>query len=181
MTNKIASKRYAVALFDTVQNEELDTLLGDAQALSNIIQESPELDILLKSPLTKNEVKANILTKIVEGSSSSQKILEGLVNTLKKNKRLNLFAGVLQEFQDVLFEKRGYQKAKVTTAHEIDESTKKNIQELLNQQYGSKLNLEFNINKSLLGGMTVVIGSKMIDLSIANQVSKFTNNVKGDI
>ena len=77
--------------------------------------------------------------------------------------------------------KRGYQKAKVTTAHEIDESTKKNIQELLHQQYGSKLNLEFNINKSLLGGMTVVIGSKMIDLSIANQVSKFTNNVKGDI
>ena len=63
----------------------------------------------------------------------------------------------------------------------FDESTKKNIQELLNQQYGSKLNLEFNINKSLLGGMTVVIGSKMIDLSIANQVSKFTNNVKGDI
>ena len=180
MSNKIASKRYAVALFDTVQNEELDTLLGDAQALSNIIQENPELDILLKSPLTKNELKANILSKIVEGSSS-KKILDGLVNTLKKNKRLNLFAGVLQEFQDVLFEKRGYQKAKVTTAHEIDESTKKNIQELLHQQYGSKLNLEFNINKSLLGGMTVVIGSKMIDLSIANQVSKFTNNVKGDI
>ena len=47
MSNKIASRRYAVALFDTVQNEELDTLLGDAQALSNIIQESPELDILL--------------------------------------------------------------------------------------------------------------------------------------
>ena len=69
----------------------------------------------------------------------------------------------------------------MTTAHEIDESTKKNIQELLHQQYGSKLNLEFNINKSLLGGMTVVIGSKMIDLSIVNQVSKFTNNVKGDI
>ena len=108
MSNKIASKRYAVALFDTVQNEELDTLLGDAQALSNIIQESPELDILLKSPLTKNELKANILSKIVEGSSS-KKILDGLVNTLKKNKRLNLFAGVLQEFQDVLFEKRGYQ------------------------------------------------------------------------
>ena len=92
-----------------------------------------------------------------------------------------MFAGILQDFQDVLYEKRGYQKAKVTTAHDIDEATKTNIQELLNSQYGSKLNLEFQINKSLLGGMTVVIGSKMIDLSIATQVSKFTNNVKGDI
>jgi F0F1-type ATP synthase delta subunit len=59
--------------------------------------------------------------------------------------------------------------------------TKNNIQELLHNQYGSKIKLEFQVNKSLLGGMTVVIGSKMIDLSIINQVSKFTNNVKGDI
>ena len=180
MSNKIASKRYAVALFDTVQNEQLDALLADAQSLSGVINESTELDTLLKSPLTKNELKANILMKIVEGLSS-QKILAGLVNTLKKNKRLNLFSSVLQEFQDVLFEKRGYQKAKVTTAHAIDEATKKNIKDLLHNQYGSKLNLEFQISKTLLGGMTVVIGSKMIDLSIANQVSKFTNNVKGDI
>ena len=180
MSNKIASKRYAVALFDTVQNEQLDALLADAQSLSNAITESVELDTLLKSPLTKNDLKANILLKIIEGFSS-QKILGGLINTLKKNKRLNLFSGILKEFQDVLFEKRGYQKAKVTTAHASDDDTKKNLQDLLHTQYGSKFNLEFKINKSLLGGMTVVIGSKMIDLSIVNQVSKFTNNVKGDI
>ena len=83
MSNKIASKRYAVALFDTVQNEQLDALLADAQSLSGVISESAELDTLLKSPLTKNELKANILMKIVEGLSS-QKILGGLVNTLKK-------------------------------------------------------------------------------------------------
>ena len=102
MSNKIASKRYAVALFDTVQNEQLDALLADAQSLSNVITESVELDTLLKSPLTKNDLKANILLKIIEGFSS-QKILGGLINTLKKNKRLNLFSGILKEFQDVLF------------------------------------------------------------------------------
>src|SRR6056300_1799402 len=96
MSNKIASKRYAVALFDTVQNEQLDALLADAQSLHQSIQESPELDTLLKSPLTKNELKASILLKIIEGSPS-QKIIGGLVNALKKNKRLNLFAGILQD------------------------------------------------------------------------------------
>ncbi len=180
MSNKIASKRYSVALFDTVKNEELDTLLADVQSISAGLKESQELSTLLKSPLTKNELKSNILLKVVEGISS-QKILGGLINTLKKNKRLNLFEDILNEFQDVLFEKRGYQKAKVTTAHVINEETKNNIQDLLYSHYGSKLNLEFQVNKALLGGMTVVIGSKMIDLSIINQVSKFTNNVKGDI
>jgi len=180
MSNKIASRRYAVALFDTVQNEQLDALLADAQSLSSLIQESHELASVLKSPLTKNEIKSNILLKIIEGAPSEKK-LKGLVNTLRKNKRLNLFENILTEFQDVLFEKRGYQKAKVTTAHPINDETKNNIKELLNNQYGSKINLEFQINQALLGGMTVVVGSKMIDLSILNQVSKFTNNVKGDI
>ena len=171
MTNKIASKRYSTALFDSVKNEELDALLKDAQSLSETMSDSQELSLLLKS---------SILLKIIQGLQS-EKILSGLVNTLKKNKRLNLFENVLSDFQDVLFEKRGYQKAKVTTSHAINDEIKNNIQDLLHNQYGSKINLEFHVNNSLLGGMTVVIGSKMIDLSILNQVSKFTNNVKGDI
>ena len=180
MSNKLASKRYALALFNTVQNEQLDALQTDSQSLTSVIQESGELASLLKSPLIKNEIKSNILLKIIEGLTS-EKTLKGLINTLRKNKRLNLFENVLADFQDVLFEKRGYQKAKVTTAHPINDETKNSIKELLNNQYGSKINLEFQINQSLLGGMTVVVGSKMIDLSILNQVSKFTNNVKGDI
>jgi len=58
MSNKIASKRYAVALFDTVKNEQLDTLLADAQTISLILKENQELSTLLKSPLTKNEIKS---------------------------------------------------------------------------------------------------------------------------
>ena len=54
MTNKIASKRYSTALFDSVKNEELDALLKDAQSLSETMADSQELSSLLKSPLTKN-------------------------------------------------------------------------------------------------------------------------------
>ena len=123
MTNKIASKRYSTALFDSVKNEELDALLKDAQSLSETMADSQELSSLLKSPLTKNELKSCILLKIIQGLPS-EKILSGLVNTLKKNKRLNLFENVLSDFQDVLFEKRGYQKAKVTTSHTINDVPK---------------------------------------------------------
>ena len=85
MTNKIASKRYSTALFDSVKNEELDALLKDAQSLSETMDDSQELSSLLKSPLTKNELKSSILLKIIEGLSS-EKILSGLVKTLKKTK-----------------------------------------------------------------------------------------------
>ena len=67
MTNKIASKRYSTALFDSVKNEELDALLKDAQSLSETMAGSQELSSLLKSPLTKNELKSSILLKIIQG------------------------------------------------------------------------------------------------------------------
>ena len=67
MTNKIASKRYSTALFDSVKNEELDALLKDSQSLSETMADSQELSSLLKSPLTKNELKSSILLKIIQG------------------------------------------------------------------------------------------------------------------
>ena len=85
MISKIASKRYAVALFDTVKNVELDSLLVDCQSLSESLKESQELSSLLKSPLTKNEIKSNVLLKVISGLAS-EKILMGLINILKKNK-----------------------------------------------------------------------------------------------
>jgi|TARA_B100000787_G_scaffold166209_1_gene151080 F-type H+-transporting ATPase subunit delta len=180
MSNKIIAKRYAIALFNTVQNDDLDSLFADTQELLNTIHSSDDLMNVLKSPITKGEHKLNIISSLIKDAQSG-KILKGLLNTLYKNKRLSLLALTLSCFSDVLLLKRGYQSANVTTVSKIDEDTKKNISDLLNSQYGSKINIEFKTNQSLLGGMTVVVGSKMIDLSLRSQVSKFTNNVKGDI
>jgi ATP synthase F1 delta subunit len=163
-----------------VQNDELDSLYEDTKELLGLIKASEDLSNILKSPLTKNSLKLSIIKKLTSGFNSS-KILEGLLETLSNNKRLNLLDKVLDSFAEVLLTKRGYQSAKVTSAYDIDQQTKKNISDLLNSQYDSKINIVFNTNQSLLGGMTVVVGSKMVDLSVRNQVLKFTSNVKGDI
>jgi ATP synthase F1 delta subunit len=163
-----------------VQNDQLDSLYDDSKVLLGMVSESEDLSSTLKSPLIKNSLKLSIIKKLTSGYKSS-KIIEGLLETLANNKRLNLLDNVLASFGEVLLSKRGFQSVKVTSAYDIDEQTKKNISDLLNSQYGPKINIEFNTNQSLLGGMTVVVGSKMVDLSVRNQVLKFTSNVKGDI
>tara|TARA_B100000767_G_C19572231_1_gene453693 strand:+ start:79 stop:621 length:543 start_codon:yes stop_codon:yes gene_type:complete len=180
MSNKIIAQRYAIALFSTAKNDDLDSLFSDTKTLLEMINTSDDLMKTLKSPLSKGELKLNIVSSLIKDMASN-KILKGLLDTLYKNKRLSILALVLSSFGEVLLSKRGYKSANVTTANDIDDDTKKNISDLLNSQYGSKINIEFKTNESLLGGMTVVVGSKMIDLSVRSQVSKFTNNVKGDI
>ena len=180
MSNKIIAQRYAIALFSTAKNDDLDSLFSDTKTLLEMINSNDDLMKTLKSPLSKGELKLNIVSSLIKDMASN-KILKGLLDTLYKNKRLSILALVLSSFGEVLLSKRGYKSANVTTASDIDDDTKKDISELLNSQYGSKINIEFKTNESLLGGMTVVVGSKMIDLSVRSQVSKFTNNVKGDI
>lgn len=180
MSDKIIAHRYAVALYSNAKNEDLDNLYSDTKELLSLFNNSDDLKKTLKSPLTKNFVKLSI-TKELTKNFNSAKTIEGLLVTLSNNKRLNLLDAVLHSFGEVLLMKRGYQSAKVTSAFDIDSETKKNISDLLNSQYGSKINIEFNTNQSLLGGMTVIVGSKMVDLSVRNQVLKFTSNVKGDI
>tara|TARA_B100001996_G_scaffold304299_1_gene245186 strand:- start:272 stop:814 length:543 start_codon:yes stop_codon:yes gene_type:complete len=180
MSDKIIAHRYAVALYSNSQNDELDKLYNDTKELLGLIKVSHDLSSIMKSPLIKNALKLSITKKLIHGLSSF-KILEGLLETLSNNRRLYLLDTVLTSFGEVLLSKRGYKSAKVTTAYEIDSETKKNISDYLNAQYKSKINIEFNTSQSLLGGMTVIVGSKMVDLSLRNQVLKFTNNVKGDI
>ncbi len=180
MTNKIIAKRYAIALFNTAHNDDLDLLFKDTQYMHSLINDNEDLLKVLKSPLNKSEIKLSIIIELIKELPSA-KILNGLFQTLSKNKRLSIIDDVLFAFSEVLLSKRGYQSAKVTTAYKADEDTEKNISKILNSQYGSKINIEFSTNQSLLGGMTVIVGSKMIDLSVRSQVSKFTNNVKGDI
>ena len=108
MTNKIAPKRYSTALFDSVKNEELDALLKDAQSLSETMADSQELSSLLKSPLTKNELKSSILLKIIR--LSSEKILSGLVNTLKKIKDL-IYLKMFYLIFRMFFLKKGISKS----------------------------------------------------------------------
>ena len=89
MSNKIASKRYSVALFDTVKNEELDTLLADTQSLSVTLSENQELSSLLKSPLTKNELKSNIYDNEIKLNSVEQRLsieFDLDINTCKADK-----------------------------------------------------------------------------------------------
>ena len=76
MSNKIIAKRYAIALFNTVQNDELDSRFADTQELLNTIHSSDDLMNVLKSPITKGEHKLNIISSLIKAAQSG-KILKG--------------------------------------------------------------------------------------------------------
>ena len=79
MSNKIIAQRYAIALFSTVQNDDLDSLFADTKELLSTIHSSEDLMSILKSPITKGEHKLSIISSLTKEMQSS-KILKGLLD-----------------------------------------------------------------------------------------------------
>ena len=65
MSNKIIAQRYAIALFSTAKNDDLDSLFSDTKTLLEMINTSDDLMKTLKSPLSKGELKLNIVSTLL--------------------------------------------------------------------------------------------------------------------
>ena len=67
----------------------------------------------------------------------------------------------------------------ITSAEELNDEQRKNIKEQLKSTLGKKLSLNFIVDKKIIGGLVVKIGSKMIDTSLANKINKLKIAMKG--
>ena len=69
--------------------------------------------------------------------------------------------------------------ADVTSADNLTEDQRQNIKTQLKNIIGDKLSLNFNVDKNIMGGLIVKVGSKMIDTSLANKINKLKIAMKG--
>ena len=69
-------------------------------------------------------------------------------------------------------QKRGDVLADVTSADELSDNQKNGIKNQLKQTLGEKLSLNFNVDRKIIGGLIVKVGSKMIDSSLATKINK---------
>ena len=168
----LISDRYASALYDlAVEKKIVDLVLEDLTFLQKCIQENKDLKLLAKSPLITSSDKLNIFEKIL----SKQKA-DNLTNTFLKvissNKRFLKLSSIISQFLKINSQKRGDVLADVTSADELSDSQKNGIKDQLKQILREKLSLNFNVDKKIIGGLIVKVGSKMVDSSLATKINK---------
>jgi len=184
MTSKISSSdiisdRYGSALFDLASEKKcIDEILNDLDVIEKVMKESSELRHVIKSPLVNSEEKLNILLKIFAGLSFNS-LTTTFLKVLDNNKRISNILSIILQFKKINSEKRGDIAANVTSANELSEDEKNNITNQLKNTLGQKLSLNFDVDKDIIGGLIVKVGSKMIDTSIANKINKLKIAMKG--
>jgi len=175
----LISERYGSALYDLASEKNcIDGVLNDFDTIEKVMDESSELRNVVRSPLVNSDEKLNILIKIFSKSNLND-LTTIFLKVLKNNKRISNLLSIILQFKKINSEKRGDISADVTSANELSEDEKSNITNQLKNSLGQKLSLSFVVDKDIIGGLIVKVGSKMIDTSIANKINKLKIAMKG--
>ncbi|MDB3880410.1 F0F1 ATP synthase subunit delta [Alphaproteobacteria bacterium] len=172
--------RYAGALYAlAVDSNKVDSIHDELCSLGAMIGESQDLKKVVESPiLSRGEQQAAIIA-IME-KSGADALTVNFTGTLAANGRLSALPRVIQAFQQEHARRRGQVSAEVISAIALDDSRKDVVEKTVARLAGSdKLSLSMRVDPSLIGGLVVRIGSRMIDTSIKTKLSRLESAMKG--
>ena len=175
----LVSDRYASALYDLAAEKKLvDPVLEDLSNLKNILKDNKELSLVVKSPLITSIDKLNIFESLLKKINANE-LTSTFLKVIEKNKRFSNLASIITQFMNINSQKRGDVLADITSADDLNDDQKNNITNQLKSILGDKLSLSFDVDKNIMGGLIVKVGSKMIDTSLANKINKLKIAMKG--
>tara|TARA_B100000929_G_scaffold131117_1_gene103875 strand:- start:447 stop:1046 length:600 start_codon:yes stop_codon:yes gene_type:complete len=175
----LVSDRYASALYDLAAEKKLvDPVLSDLSNLKNILKDNKELNLVVKSPLITSPDKLNIFESLLKKINANE-LTNTFIKVIEKNKRFSNLASIITQFININSQRRGDVLAGITSADELNDDQKTNITNQLKSILGDKLSLSFDVDKNIMGGLIVKVGSKMIDTSLANKINKLRIAMKG--
>ncbi len=175
----LVSDRYASALYELASEKKLvDLVLKDLSNLKNILKDNKELNLVVKSPLISSLDKLNIFASLLKKINANE-LTNTFIKVIEKNKRFSSLGSIITQFININSKKRGDILADITSANELNDDQKNNIINQLKSILGDKLSLSFDVDKNIMGGLIVKVGSKMIDTSLANKINKLKIAMKG--
>ena len=175
----LISDRCASALYElAVEKKLVDAVFVDLENLKKILLDNKELSLVIKSPLISSPDKLNIFESLLKKINANE-LTNTFIKVIEKNKRFSNLTSIIVQFININSQKRGNILADITSADELKDDQKNNITNQLKTILGDKLSLSFDVDKNIMGGLIVKVGSKMIDTSLANKINKLKIAMKG--
>jgi F-type H+-transporting ATPase subunit delta len=171
--------RYATALFALAQEKGAVAKVEASMAtLQSALAESAEF-----SALTNNVGVPRAAAKAaVAGVAKSLKLdtlSANLLGVLAENRRLAETGAVARAFAALSANHRGQVTANVVSANALSPAQHKTLAAKLKERVGSDVTINSTVDPSILGGLTITIGSQMIDSSIKTRLNTLANAMKG--
>ena len=167
------SERYSRALFEVVKETgELEQVENDIKNFQNIFNNSPELINFIQNPTQTIKTQQNVMNLLSEKLNFS-KNLKNFFLLLIEKRRIFFIKKIIISFLRLCSKKRGEIKASLISSKELSQTELEKISNDLSSAMGSTLKFDYKLDKDLIGGLKLQLGSFMIDTSIKNKIKKY--------
>lgn len=173
------ANRYASALFELADEQSLlDNVADDLASLTAVIDDSQDLQRLVRSPVLNRAEQGKAMAAILDAMEVND-LTKRFVGLIAQNRRLFALTDMIKGYLDELARRRGEVTAEVTAARSLSESQIAALQETLQRALGGKVSIDHAVDPALIGGMVVKVGSRMVDTSLRTQLNKMQIAMKG--
>ena len=170
-SRRIAS-RYVAAIFDVAQAASAHEKVGeDLQALGEAVTRSEPLQRLLVNPVIETKDKAAVFDALLQ-KLGAQALTTRSVRFVIVQKRIALLPDIVEAYQTQLRAFRGEREATVTTAAPLSDAMARRIADELKAAAGQQVRLIRQTEPSLIGGITIKMGSLLLDRSVAGRLQR---------
>jgi F-type H+-transporting ATPase subunit delta len=177
LTSGIAG-RYATALFMLAKEErQLKVLQKDLEKLSELMSKSADFRNLIGSPIYKREEQVRAVSEVAK-KIKLQQSTEKLLKLMVKKGRVSIMPRLLSDIGTLLENERDEIGFEVVSAERLSKEQSDKLEKTISQVIDKKAKISARIDKSLIGGMIVKIGSRMIDTTIKSKLVKLKNIMK---
>lgn len=172
------ARPYAAALFDLARAEgsvdAVESGLNELQALSG---ESEDFRRFLRSPVISADAKSGAVDAIL-GKVSLNATVTNFVKVVARNGRLFALPAIIRAFKELAAKERGEISADVTSAAPLSDAQRKSLADTLKGKIGKTVTLTEHVDPSLIGGLVVKVGSRMVDSSLKTKLNAIRTRMK---
>ena len=167
------SERYSRALFEVVNEaKELVKTENDIKNFSALLKNSLEIKNFIHNPTQSKENQNNVIKLLAEKLNFSRS-LKNFMFLLIEKRRIFFVEKIIDSFSKLCSQKRGEVKASLISSKELTEAELDSISKELSSSTSSTVKFDYKVEKELIGGLKLQLGSIMIDTSIKNKLNKF--------
>ncbi len=176
---KLVSKTYGEALYEVAMESGVDravSLMEEIRCVEQILKENPQFDELMKHPGVPKQDKLQVMETAFRGRASDE--LAGLLEGVGSKERYRELHAIFAYFTDRVKEACGIGVVYVTTAVELDEGQKKAVEDKLLKTSGyKKVEIYYEVDASIIGGMIIRINDRVVDSSVRTKLDGLTKQL----
>ena len=172
------AERYATAIFEIAkESNSLAKLESNITDLAATLDGSDELRDVIASPVLSRSEQGEVMAALAKKMKLQPEMANGLA-VMAQKRRLFVLPQLLRQLAEMIADDKGEVTADVTSAKALTKTQSDKLAKTLKARVGKDVKINATVDESLIGGLVVKVGSKMIDTSIRSRLNSLQNAMK---